>query len=220
MKLNLFKRSMIFATFFGSCLCIALIVASLGTHHWVDARARILSYPKSEGRISFGLFEGHKMLNHSFGWRYHVFSIKAGNHPARRWAWCGTAAQLAVALASSVGACVLAALGSAAKSRCSPRPLLICNGAVVLFTLGAIAVWLTEFFLRLQHNVMSDEDLANGWSSDMTADLGLSFWLVVAATISAFINNICILIAAADSRDLDTIAPALEEKVNGAIMLY
>ena len=76
MKLNLFKRSMIFATFFGSCLCIALIVASLGTTHWVDARARILSYPKSEGRISFGLFEGHKMLNHSFGWRYHVFSSK------------------------------------------------------------------------------------------------------------------------------------------------
>lgn len=46
----------------------------------------------------------------------------------------------------------------------------------VLFTLGAIAVWLTEFFLRLQHNVLSEEDLANTWSSDMTADLGLSFW--------------------------------------------
>ena len=62
--------------------------------------------------------------------KYFPIAVKAGNHPARRWAWCGTAAQLAVALASSVGACVLAALGSAAKSRCSPRPLLICNGAV------------------------------------------------------------------------------------------
>lgn len=221
MKLNLFKRSMIFATFFGSCLCIALIVASLGTTHWIDSRARRTSNPvESEGRISFGLFEGHKELNFGYGWRNHDFSVKAGTHPARRWAWCGTAALLGASLLSAGGACILAALGSAARARCSPRPLLVSNSLAVLFSLGAIAVWLTEYFLRLQHNVMSDEDLANTWSSDGTADLGLSFWLVVSASISAFINDVCILIAMADERDIDTIAPALEEKVNGAIMLY
>lgn len=68
---------MIFSTFFGSCLCIALIVASLGTTHWIDARARKTSIPlKSEGRISFGLFEGHKELYHGYGWRNHDFSGK------------------------------------------------------------------------------------------------------------------------------------------------
>ncbi|KAJ8715506.1 hypothetical protein PYW07_009988 [Mythimna separata] len=221
MKLNLFKRSMIFATFFGSCLCIALIVASLGTTHWIDARARRTSNPlESEGRISFGLFEGRKELNFGYGWRNHDFSVKAGTHPARRWAWCGTTALLAASLLSAGGACVLAALGSAARARCSPKPLLVSNSLAVLFSLGAIAVWLTEYFLRLQHNVMSDEDLANTWSSADTADLGLSFWLVVSASIAAFVNDVCILIAMADGRDIDTIAPALEEKVNGAIMLY
>ncbi|KAL4711619.1 hypothetical protein ACJJTC_003636 [Scirpophaga incertulas] len=222
MKLNLFKRSMIFATFFGACLCIALIVASLGTTHWIDARARMMSTSlKSEARVSFGLFEGVKALNHGgYGWRYHDFSVKAGTHPARRWAWCGTAGQLGAALISAGGACVLAALGSAARSRCSPKPLLISNCLAVLFTLGAIAVWLTEYFLRLQHNVMSEEDLRSSWSSDGMADLGLSFWLVVAACISSLVNVVCILVAAADSRDEDIIAPALEEKVNGAIMLY
>ncbi|KAF9409859.1 hypothetical protein HW555_010892, partial [Spodoptera exigua] len=200
-------RSMIFATFFGSCLCIALIVASLGTTHWIDARARkTTNLLESEGRISFGLFEGRKELNPAYGWRIYDFSVKAGTHPARRWAWCGTAALLAASVLSAGGACVLAALGSAARA--------------LLFSLGAIAVWLTEYFLRLQHNVMSDEDLANRWSSDDTADLGLSFWLVVAASITAFVNDVCILIAMADGRDMDTIAPALEEKVNGAIMLY
>lgn len=75
MKLNLFKRSMIFATFFGSCLCIALIVASLGTTQWIDARAKRTSNPlESEGRISFGLFEGHKELNVGYGWRNRNFS--------------------------------------------------------------------------------------------------------------------------------------------------
>lgn len=213
---------MIFATFFGSCLCIALIVASLGTTHWIDARARRTSNPlESEGRISFGLFEGDKDLNYGgYGWRHHHFSVKAGSHPARRWAWCGTAGLLAASLVSAGGACILAALGSASRARCSPRPLLISNSLAVLFSLGAIAVWLTEYFLRLQHNVMSDEDLANTWTSDGTADLGLSFWLVVSASISAFVNDVCILIAMADGRDIDTIAPALEEKVNGAIMLY
>ena len=44
--------------------------------------------------------------------------------------------------------------------------------------------------------------------------------LVVSASIAAFVNDVCILIAMADGRDIDTIAPALEEKVNGAIMLY
>ncbi|XP_049880865.1 uncharacterized protein LOC126377210 [Pectinophora gossypiella] len=221
MKLNLFKRSMIFATFFGSCLCIALIVASLGTTHWIDARARRTSNPlESEGRISFGLFEGHKELNFGYGWRNHEFSVKAGTHPARRWAWCGVAAQLGAALVATAGACVLAALASAARARCQPRPLLAANSLAVLFTLGAVAVWLTEYFLRLQHNVMSDEDLANTWSSDGTADLGLSFWLVVGASVTAFVNNVCVLVAMADGRDEDTIAPALEEKVNGAIMLY
>lgn len=43
---------------------------------------------------------------------------------------------------------------------------------------------------------------------------------MVAAAISAFVNNVCVLIAMADGRDEDIIAPALEEKVNGAIMLY
>ncbi|CAH2059665.1 unnamed protein product, partial [Iphiclides podalirius] len=221
MKLNLFKRSMIFATFFGACLCIALIVGSLGTTRWVEARARRASNPLvSEGRISFGLFEGRKELNVAYGWRIYNVSVKAGTHPARRWAWCGTAAQLGVAVAAAGGACALAALGSAARERCSPKPLLVCNCAAVLFSLGAIAVWLTEYFLRLQHNVMSEEDLANTWSSDGMADLGLSFWLVVAAIIAAIINNVCILIAMADGREADTVAPALEEKVNGAIMLY
>lgn len=75
MKLNFFKRSMIFATFFGACLCIALIVASLGTTHWIDARARRTSNPlESEGRINFGLFEGHKELNFRYGWRNHDLS--------------------------------------------------------------------------------------------------------------------------------------------------
>lgn len=61
---------MIFVTFFGSCLGIALLVAALGTKFWIVARARRDSNPEeSDGRIHFGLFDGKKELNVAYGWR-------------------------------------------------------------------------------------------------------------------------------------------------------
>lgn len=67
---SIFKRGMIFVTFFGSCFAIALLVASLGTKHWVNAAAKRTSNPEeSDGRIHFGLFDGKKELNVAYGWR-------------------------------------------------------------------------------------------------------------------------------------------------------
>jgi hypothetical protein len=71
---------MIFVTFFGSCLGIALLVAALGTKFWVVARARRVSNPEeSDGRIHFGLFEGKKELNVAYGWRTYDVSGKLVN---------------------------------------------------------------------------------------------------------------------------------------------
>lgn len=68
--MNMFKRSMIFVTFFGSCVAIALLVASLGTKYWVNAAAKRTTNPQeSEGKIHFGLFDGRKELNVAYGWR-------------------------------------------------------------------------------------------------------------------------------------------------------
>lgn len=68
--MSLFKRGMIFATFFGSCLALALLVTSLGTKHWVSARARRTINPiESDGKVYYGLFEGKKDLNVAYGWR-------------------------------------------------------------------------------------------------------------------------------------------------------
>lgn len=49
---------------------MALLVASLGTKHWVTARAKRLKNPlESDGKIHFGLFDGKKELNVAYGWR-------------------------------------------------------------------------------------------------------------------------------------------------------
>ncbi|GLH02875.1 uncharacterized protein GBIM_08828 [Gryllus bimaculatus] len=74
--MTMFKRGMIFVTFFLSCLIIALLVAALGTKYWIVARARRISNPEeSDGRINFGLFEGKKELNVAYGWR--TYEIKS-----------------------------------------------------------------------------------------------------------------------------------------------
>lgn len=68
--MNLFKRGMIFVTFFGSCVSIALLVASLGSKYWVNAAAKRTTNPEeSDGKINFGLFQGRKELNVAYGWR-------------------------------------------------------------------------------------------------------------------------------------------------------
>lgn len=68
--MNVFKRGMIFLTFIGSCFAIALLVASLGTKQWVNAKAKRTSNPhESDGKIQFGLFDGRKELNVAYGWR-------------------------------------------------------------------------------------------------------------------------------------------------------
>lgn len=74
--MNVFKRGMIFVTFFGSCFAIALLLASLGTRQWVVARAKSSKNPDSDGRVQLGLFDGKKELNVAYGWRTDNFTGK------------------------------------------------------------------------------------------------------------------------------------------------
>lgn len=68
--MNYFKKGMVFVTFFVACISLALLVASLGTKHWVNAKAKRMKNPmESDGRIHFGIFTGKKELNVAYGWR-------------------------------------------------------------------------------------------------------------------------------------------------------
>nr|CAD7454274.1 unnamed protein product [Timema tahoe] len=74
--MTLFKRGMIFVTFFGSCLSLGLLVAALGTKYWVVAHAKRVTNPEeSDGKINFGLFQGRKELNVAYGWRTYQIDI-------------------------------------------------------------------------------------------------------------------------------------------------
>ena len=72
--MNLFRRGMIFATFFGCCCAIALQAAAIGTTYWIESNAQRIHANdtvdhQSTGHYNFGLFSGTKELDFGIGTR-------------------------------------------------------------------------------------------------------------------------------------------------------
>ncbi|XP_019878297.1 uncharacterized protein LOC109606173 [Aethina tumida] len=225
--MNLFKRGMIFLTFFGSCIAMALLVASLGTKQWVNAKAKRLKNPmESDGKINFGLFDGKKELNVAYGWRTYeidvVHLLRYEPEFLMYGFWLGTVACICVTLLFTIFAAVFAAINTATTtSRCLTgiSGLYLWNFLAFLADLGAIGFWVAQFYVRIQYNVLSREDKDNEWTSEGMAELGYSFWFSVGAAVAVFVDIIIIYIANSD-KEVETVIPVLEEKANGAIMLY
>jgi hypothetical protein len=226
--MNLFKRGMIFVTFFGSCLGIGLLVAALGTKFWIVARARRVSNPEeSDGRIHFGLFEGKKELNVAYGWRTYDVSVLELMRTDREFLlyglWVATIACLAGALLFAGLSAVFAVVNTATTpigTATGVPGLYLWNSLAMLFNVCAVGLWAVQFYQKLQQNVLSQEDRDNQWSSANMAHYGYSFWFVVGATVVHFFNIAAIYIGTHTTREKKTPQPMIEEKSNGAIMLY
>uniref|UniRef100_A0A2P2HWR9 Clarin-2-like n=1 Tax=Hirondellea gigas TaxID=1518452 RepID=A0A2P2HWR9_9CRUS len=63
--MNIFKRSMVFVTFFGCCFCLALLAASLGTRYWFVAscRQRFVPIPSSVSQIMHKTSDSERTLD-------------------------------------------------------------------------------------------------------------------------------------------------------------
>ncbi|XP_044743083.1 clarin-3-like [Chrysoperla carnea] len=225
--MNLFKRGMIFVTFFGSCFAIALLLASLGTRQWLVARAKSSKNPDSDGRVQLGLFDGKKELNVAYGWRtdnftvitilredpdYMVFSL-----------WLATVGTVCGGLLFAGLSAIFAVINTASNPICtmaSVPGLYLWNTLAMLSDLSAVGCWIAQYYLKLQYNVMTKEDKNLMWTSDGMAEFGYSFWFVVGASIVSFVNLLIIYIGTSDTREIEPVIPVIEEKTNGAIMLY
>jgi len=223
--MSFFKKSMIFVTFFGSCAAVALLVASLGTRKWANAAAkRTLNPHESNGRISFGLFAGKKELNVAYGWRSYdidvLHMLKYEPEFLVYGYWLGAVVCVCGALLSSTICTVLAAVNTAMRSSClsGMKGLWTWNILAFLSSLGAVGFWIGQFYSKIQYNVLSLEDLDNNWTSEGMAELGYSFWFVVGAATVHFVHLLILYLAGSNKKT--DIIPMIEEKTNGAIMLY
>ncbi|ENN79162.1 hypothetical protein YQE_04348, partial [Dendroctonus ponderosae] len=138
------------------------------------------------------------------------------------WMWLGTVLALCLGLLVSIISAVLAIINTVTTSyRClvGMSGLIFWNLLTTFFSLIAIALWMAQFFTKIQYNVLSREDRNNEWTSEDMAELGYSFWFVVGASGAAVVNIILVTIATSE-KETETVIPVLEEKTNGAIMLY
>ncbi|PNF35163.1 hypothetical protein B7P43_G08768 [Cryptotermes secundus] len=219
---------MIFVTFFGSCLGIALLVAALGTKFWIVARARRDSNPEeSDGRIHFGLFDGKKELNVAYGWRTYDVNVIELMQTDREFLLYGLWVAAIACLGGALLFASLSALFAVVNTATTPigtatgvPGLYLWNSLAMLLNLCAVGLWAVQFHRKLQYNVMSREDRDNQWSSANMAHYGYSFWFVVGAVILHFLNITAIYIGTREAREKKTPQPMIEEKSNGAIMLY
>ncbi|XP_014295822.1 uncharacterized protein LOC130663381 [Microplitis mediator] len=226
---SMFRRGTIFATFFLSLIGGGLVCAALVTQHWVEARAwRTPNPQESAGKIHFGLLNGKKELNVAYGWRtYHIAvaqMIKSDQNVMDWSLWISTLITTSLALIAAALSALIAVLNTATTPRIkllSVPGVYIINTLTLIFCVTSVSTWLAQFYIKLYNNVLPKEDTDNMWTSEGSAELGYSFWMVVSAGVVHLISIALVGWGSGRVKD-DRIEhiPALEEKTAAAIMLY
>lgn len=226
MSINLKSRAFVFATFFGSCIVIGLLLAALTTEYWIESHAKNAKHTNSTGHIRFGLFSGIKRLNMGIGMRENRTETSwyiQENVIQYIW-WLLTTIGVGLGLLSSFIAGIASVVRAAShtKNRGTMIILFISNGSSLSAQLVALIAWMIQFYKSLTRNVLFQEELALNWSSDGHAWLSRSFYFVVAGTVVAAFN-LALLVSAVkcDKRFKRRVQRDNgDDKYQGAIMLY
>lgn len=115
------SRGLVFATFFGNCIVVGLLVASLTTDHWIIGHAKHKHLTNATGTINFGLFSGNQVLNKGLGNRSTPFDVRtrmnAEPNFMSSWLWLGAFIGTGFGLFSSAVAAIASVLKSASEAK-------------------------------------------------------------------------------------------------------
>jgi len=233
--MNTFKRrALIFVTFFGSCLALSLLAASLATNHWITAACkRTENAEKSNGTVNFGLFEYETNLNVGYGDRYTVMNMLGSEgvmyHERQLMVYelyIGTISAVVAAIFFGIISAMLAIINTGSnpvEAICHVPGLYLWNGLALLSAVSAFVTWIVQFYLKLTHNVLLYENREKGkWSSEGGAGFGYSFALVVIAALVYLVDILIIYIANRDPQKTKQakLLHSLPGKQAGDTMLY
>jgi len=231
---NFKRRALIFVTFFGSCLALSLLAASLGTNHWVTASCkRTENAEKSNGTVNMGLFQYETNLNVGYGDRYKSMSM-LGSEGVMYYERGIMVYELYIATISCVVAGLFFGIISAmlaivntgsnpVEAICHVPGLYLWNGLALFSCVSAFVTWIVQYYLKLAHNVLLRENREKGkWSSEGGATFGFSFVLVVLAAGVFMIDIAIIRVATRDPYKTKKakLLNALPGKQAGDTMLY
>lgn len=222
----LLPKLLIFATFFGSCIAIGLILSALVTTNWIVATPQLVSgstSPTTKGFIQFGLFNYQKTLNHGYGERKSNFSvleaIKSEPELMSYYLWLFTTLGTGFALFSSTFAAVASVIGTIRKDG-GVFVMVVSNVAAGIGQLVAFICWTIQFAQYLTHNVLMQQDQGR-WTSKDQSTFGYSFYLIILSFFLVLINIILLTISARIQREhRKSLEGPVEEKEGNSIMLY
>lgn len=85
----------------------------------------------------------------------------------------------------------------------------------------AMVSWLIEYFVRLQVNVLTVEEVQNGWTSDSRSQFGYSYYFVVLAFVLHLVNIFIVSIVQFETWTSSKAAKRESRAAcEGVIMLY
>jgi len=180
----------------------------MSTSYWIEARAqRSQESDKntySNGHLVVGLFNGKKELNVGYGTR--IIPVVTGpwngglHFSVSGWTTI-VGAIVGTMLFTVVGAlmAIVNVASSPIESLTGLFGLMVWNIICVLLELTAAISFLIEFYGRLYHNVLTQEDVDNHWTI-MDYHFGFSFWLVVGSTLTHVANIVVIMLVNGEER--------------------
>ena len=182
---------------------------------------------KFHGNIYFGLLKGTKILNYGFGDRVSHIWIKdellLRNPTLMNFGlWLFTILCVAIAMIFGVVSIIFAIINTIMtpiEIISGPQGLYLWNGMGALFCTGACVSWIVQFRTKLRRNVLTPEEIHDGWSSEARARLGLSFFMVVAA-LFLFLLNILLISLSSRRPSSKSSQKKVDPSPEGVIMLY
>ncbi|XP_053213266.1 clarin-2-like [Panonychus citri] len=237
------KRIAAFITFFICIIALALLTGSLTTNKWITSkpeRIRLNNVPdhirnqsvqsderKFKGDIHFGLFHGTKILNYGFGDRTNSIWIKEElmKNPSLMpfGLWLFTILSVAIAMLFGLVSLIFSIINTVItpiEVITGLRGLLLWNGFGVLFSGAACLSWFIQFRNKLSRNVLTQEEINDGWSSENRSKLGYSYYLVLVSMGLFFLNKFIILLAVKRPRFRGKSRLSTDKNPEGVIMLY
>ncbi|XP_076372091.1 clarin-2-like [Tachypleus tridentatus] len=236
--MDLVKRALTFLTFFVCCISLAFLAASFATQSWIEAEPirtgiklnSTSSYGEDKkfvGTINFGLFKGEKVLDYGLGPRKSHIWIKTEllKNPTLMVFGLWLFTIICVALSMVFG--LVGAIFAVINTVIVPVELITgmvglylwnCIGAVA--SLAAVLSWVVQYYVKLQKNVMTEEEIGDKWTSEGQARLGSSFWFVIVALVLYVLNIFIIKLAQNHVWEHRQPKSTTDKNPEGAIMLY
>jgi len=235
-KMNNFKRrGLIFLTFFGSCLAISLLTASLNTNYWVRAECKRTTENKerSNGTVNLGLFFYEANLNFGLGDRHFPEKMLGSEgilYRERQFLvyelYIATIACVVAGIFFGIISAMLAIVNAGSnpvEAICHVPGLYLWNGIALFSSTAAFVTWIVQYYLKMKDNLLIYQFREEGkWSSQGGASFGFSFALVVLAAGIYLLDIGIVYIATKDPyRNKNAkLLSALPGKQAGDTMLY